>query len=151
MPQVGLVGGLLCVCYLPYPACVCVKLIPARCAHHAHIGCNCPTFCALPCVLFTDPQGLAEWNTKYEAKFGHIFIICASGKSAEEMLAAIQRRWVGQRHVWGRGCGLKTARMGCEEGLGDMIEGSCCGQGISCQVGCGCISREGWRPKTPVG
>lgn len=38
-------------------------------------------------------QALAEWNGRYEAKFGHIFIICATGKSAEEMLAAIQQRW----------------------------------------------------------
>ncbi|KAL4422666.1 hypothetical protein ABPG75_008863 [Micractinium tetrahymenae] len=37
-------------------------------------------------------QALADWNARYEAKFGHIFIICASGKSAEEMLAAVQRR-----------------------------------------------------------
>ncbi|EFN52467.1 hypothetical protein CHLNCDRAFT_138808 [Chlorella variabilis] len=37
-------------------------------------------------------QALAEWNGRYEAKFGHIFIICATGKSAEEMLAAIQQR-----------------------------------------------------------
>lgn len=35
---------------------------------------------------------LADWNARYEAKFGHIFIICASGKSAEEMLAAVQAR-----------------------------------------------------------
>jgi hypothetical protein len=37
-------------------------------------------------------QALAKWNQMYEAKFGHIFIICATGKSAEEMLAAIQQR-----------------------------------------------------------
>jgi allantoicase len=28
---------------------------------------------------------LAEANRAYEAKFGHIFIVCAAGKSAEEM------------------------------------------------------------------
>jgi 2-oxo-4-hydroxy-4-carboxy--5-ureidoimidazoline (OHCU) decarboxylase len=37
-------------------------------------------------------QALAEWNEHYEARFGHIFIICASGKAAGEMLAAIQQR-----------------------------------------------------------
>lgn len=37
-------------------------------------------------------QALADWNARYEAKFGHVFIICASGRSAEEMLAAVQRR-----------------------------------------------------------
>ena len=35
-------------------------------------------------------QSLAEWNTKYEAKFGHIFIICAAGRSAAFMLDAIK-------------------------------------------------------------
>jgi hypothetical protein len=36
---------------------------------------------------------LAEWNNKFEGKFGHIFILCASGKSAEEVLAALKRRY----------------------------------------------------------
>lgn len=35
---------------------------------------------------------LAEWNAKYEAKFGHIFIVCAQGKSAHEMLEIIKLR-----------------------------------------------------------
>jgi 2-oxo-4-hydroxy-4-carboxy-5-ureidoimidazoline decarboxylase len=35
---------------------------------------------------------LAEANKKYEQKFGYIFIICATGKSAEEMLANLQER-----------------------------------------------------------
>lgn len=35
---------------------------------------------------------LAEANKKYEEKFGYIFIVCASGKSAEEMLAMLQSR-----------------------------------------------------------
>lgn len=33
-------------------------------------------------------------NERYEAKFGHSFIICASGKAAEDMLAAVQQRQV---------------------------------------------------------
>ena len=37
-------------------------------------------------------QELADWNAQYEAKFGHIFIICASGKSAKEMLDAVKSR-----------------------------------------------------------
>lgn len=37
-------------------------------------------------------QGLAEGNRDYEAKFGHIFIVCATGKSASEMLAILQSR-----------------------------------------------------------
>jgi OHCU decarboxylase len=30
---------------------------------------------------------LADANREYEERFGHIFIVCASGKSAAEMLA----------------------------------------------------------------
>jgi hypothetical protein len=37
-------------------------------------------------------QSLADWNGKYEAKFGHIFIICAAGKSADFMLNAVKTR-----------------------------------------------------------
>jgi 2-oxo-4-hydroxy-4-carboxy-5-ureidoimidazoline decarboxylase len=35
---------------------------------------------------------LAELNQKYEAKFGYIFIVCASGKSSDEMLAILRSR-----------------------------------------------------------
>lgn len=37
-------------------------------------------------------QALAQGNSDYENKFGFIFIICATGKSAGEMLAALQAR-----------------------------------------------------------
>jgi 2-oxo-4-hydroxy-4-carboxy-5-ureidoimidazoline decarboxylase len=37
-------------------------------------------------------QDLAAGNTAYEQKFGFIFIICATGKSAQEMLAALNAR-----------------------------------------------------------
>jgi 2-oxo-4-hydroxy-4-carboxy-5-ureidoimidazoline decarboxylase len=37
-------------------------------------------------------QALAKGNTEYEAKFGYIFIVCATGKSAAEMLANLQSR-----------------------------------------------------------
>jgi len=37
-------------------------------------------------------DALAEANREYEARFGHIFIVCASGKSADEMLALAQAR-----------------------------------------------------------
>jgi 2-oxo-4-hydroxy-4-carboxy-5-ureidoimidazoline decarboxylase len=37
-------------------------------------------------------QQLAEGNETYEQKFGFIFIICATGKSAEEMLKALRER-----------------------------------------------------------
>ena len=35
---------------------------------------------------------LAQLNRDYESKFGFIFIVCASGKSAEEMLALLRSR-----------------------------------------------------------
>lgn len=35
---------------------------------------------------------LAEANRQYEKRFGYIFIICATGKSAAEMLAALRER-----------------------------------------------------------
>jgi OHCU decarboxylase len=35
---------------------------------------------------------LAAGNRAYEARFGHVFLISASGRSAEEMLAALRRR-----------------------------------------------------------
>ena len=35
---------------------------------------------------------LATLNQAYEQKFGFIFIVCATGKSPEEMLAALQDR-----------------------------------------------------------
>ncbi len=35
---------------------------------------------------------LAKVNEEYEQKFGFIFIVCATGKSAEEMLAILQDR-----------------------------------------------------------
>ena len=35
---------------------------------------------------------LSELNREYEAKFGYIFIVCATGKAAEEMLAILESR-----------------------------------------------------------
>jgi 2-oxo-4-hydroxy-4-carboxy-5-ureidoimidazoline decarboxylase len=37
-------------------------------------------------------ERLAAANREYEARFGYIFIVCATGKSAEEMLALLERR-----------------------------------------------------------
>ncbi|MCW3106643.1 MAG: uraD [Segetibacter sp.] len=37
-------------------------------------------------------EALAEGNKLYEEKFGYIFIVCATGKSAEEMLALLKER-----------------------------------------------------------
>lgn len=43
-------------------------------------------------VVAADLLALAQANREYEAKFGHIFLICASGKSSAEILAALHRR-----------------------------------------------------------
>jgi 2-oxo-4-hydroxy-4-carboxy-5-ureidoimidazoline decarboxylase len=37
-------------------------------------------------------EALALGNQQYEQKFGYIFIVCATGKSAEEMLGLLQAR-----------------------------------------------------------
>jgi 2-oxo-4-hydroxy-4-carboxy-5-ureidoimidazoline decarboxylase len=37
-------------------------------------------------------DGLSEGNRAYEARFGHIFIVCATGKPADEMLALLRER-----------------------------------------------------------
>lgn len=37
-------------------------------------------------------EGLAEGNRRYEEKFGYIFIVCATGKSAMEMLGLLRER-----------------------------------------------------------
>ncbi len=37
-------------------------------------------------------RALKEGNDKYYDKFGHIFLICATGKSADEMLYALNER-----------------------------------------------------------
>ena len=37
-------------------------------------------------------DALAEANQSYEQRFGHIFIVCATGKTSEEMLETLRRR-----------------------------------------------------------
>lgn len=37
-------------------------------------------------------QALAEGNRRYEARFGYIYIVCATGKSADEMLDLLTKR-----------------------------------------------------------
>ncbi|MBC7587657.1 MAG: 2-oxo-4-hydroxy-4-carboxy-5-ureidoimidazoline decarboxylase [Chitinophagaceae bacterium] len=37
-------------------------------------------------------EALAKCNDEYEQKFGYIFIVCATGKSAAEMLQLLQQR-----------------------------------------------------------
>ena len=42
---------------------------------------------------------LAEANKAYKETFGYLFIVCASGKSAEEMLAILQERLENEPHA----------------------------------------------------
>ncbi|HTX28343.1 MAG TPA: 2-oxo-4-hydroxy-4-carboxy-5-ureidoimidazoline decarboxylase [Streptosporangiaceae bacterium] len=37
-------------------------------------------------------QALAEGNVAYESRFGHVFLICASGLSGQEMLTRLEAR-----------------------------------------------------------
>ncbi len=37
-------------------------------------------------------DALAAGNADYERRFGHVFLLCATGKSGEEMLAELQHR-----------------------------------------------------------
>jgi 2-oxo-4-hydroxy-4-carboxy-5-ureidoimidazoline decarboxylase len=37
-------------------------------------------------------DALAEGNRAYEARFRHVFLVCATGKSAEEMLTLLRQR-----------------------------------------------------------
>lgn len=44
-------------------------------------------------------ESLARLNREYEDKFGFIFIVCATGKSAGEMLEIIRERLANDRHT----------------------------------------------------
>jgi 2-oxo-4-hydroxy-4-carboxy-5-ureidoimidazoline decarboxylase len=37
-------------------------------------------------------QALAQGNRDYEARFGHVYLVCASGHSAEELLGILRER-----------------------------------------------------------
>lgn len=67
---------------------------------------------------------LKERNEQYEAKFGFKFIICASGKSASEMLHALDCRLVNSRETelcnaaaeQGKIIGIRLEKL-CQEGV----------------------------------
>ncbi|KAI9092930.1 hypothetical protein K1719_027453 [Acacia pycnantha] len=48
---------------------------------------------ALATATGSSLQELYEWNARYREKFGFIFIICASGRSTDEILAELKRRY----------------------------------------------------------
>ena len=37
-------------------------------------------------------EALAKGNRDYKERFGHVFLVCATGKTAEEMLALLEER-----------------------------------------------------------
>jgi len=37
-------------------------------------------------------EALAEGNREYEARFGHVYLVCASGRSGDELLAVLRQR-----------------------------------------------------------
>src|SRR5271170_7746715 len=46
-------------------------------------------------VLVADPatiQALAEGNEEYERRFGHIYLVCATGRNAADLLALLRER-----------------------------------------------------------
>jgi 2-oxo-4-hydroxy-4-carboxy-5-ureidoimidazoline decarboxylase len=64
---------------------------------------------APPAVL----RALLDGNRVYEARFGHIFVVCASGKTADEMLAMLNARLTNDQAVETRIAAEEHARI-CE-------------------------------------
>jgi 2-oxo-4-hydroxy-4-carboxy-5-ureidoimidazoline decarboxylase len=71
---------------------------------------------------------LEQGNRAYEDRFGHIFIVCASGKTAEEMLALLRARLGNDRDAELRiaaGEQMKITRLRIEklleEGVGEEV------------------------------
>jgi len=65
---------------------------------------------------------LAKGNRAYEEKFGYIFIVCATGKSAEEMLALLEARMANDPDVERKTAAeeqMKITRLRLEKLLGD--------------------------------
>jgi len=44
-------------------------------------------------------EALRDGNVRYEARFGHIFVVCATGKTAAEMLALLEARMPNDPHA----------------------------------------------------
>ncbi|XP_020207486.1 uric acid degradation bifunctional protein TTL isoform X1 [Cajanus cajan] len=48
---------------------------------------------ALATATGSSLQELFEWNARYREKFGFVFLICASGRSTDEILSELKRRY----------------------------------------------------------
>lgn len=53
----------------------------------------------------------ADKNAEYERKFGHVFLICATGKSASEMLASLRARLGNDAEVELRNAAAEQAKI----------------------------------------
>lgn len=56
-------------------------------------------------------RAMAEGNRVYESRFGHVFLICASGRSGEEMAAELARRLENPPEVELRTAAAEQARI----------------------------------------
>lgn len=56
-------------------------------------------------------QELAKLNLEYEKKFGFIFIVCATGKSADEMLAILKKRLPNERKLELQNAAVEQAKI----------------------------------------
>ncbi len=54
---------------------------------------------------------LAQLNADYEEKFGYIFIVCASGKTSEQMLAILRARMENDAHEELRNAAAEQAKI----------------------------------------
>jgi 2-oxo-4-hydroxy-4-carboxy-5-ureidoimidazoline decarboxylase len=56
-------------------------------------------------------DALARGNRDYEARFGHIFVVCATGKGAEEMLGLLRQRLSNEPEAEARVAAAEQARI----------------------------------------
>ena len=64
-------------------------------------------------------EALAEGNEEYEAKFGHVYLVCADGRSGDDLLAVLRERlgndpateWTNTRRELGKINRLRLARL----------------------------------------
>jgi OHCU decarboxylase len=56
-------------------------------------------------------RALRAGNLRYEQRFGHVFILCAQGRSAEEMLAALEARLDSAPEVELAACGEELRKI----------------------------------------
>ena len=54
---------------------------------------------------------LAEGNAEYERRFGHIYLVCATGKSGDELLAILRGRLANDRDTEWKVVAAELARI----------------------------------------